>query len=44
MTEACSALLCELNVGGRVVLDRVTQAVKMNNDALKYSRYHLTGD
>ncbi|KAL7480839.1 hypothetical protein ACHAW6_006501 [Cyclotella cf. meneghiniana] len=42
--EACGILLCELNVGGRVVLDRVTQAVKMNNDALKYSRYHLTGD
>ncbi|KAL3782317.1 hypothetical protein HJC23_001925 [Cyclotella cryptica] len=42
--EACGVLLYELNVGGHGVMDKVTQAVKINNDALKYSRYHLTGD
>lgn len=44
MTEACIVLLCVLNAGGWVVLVRFTYAVKLNNDALKYSRCHLTGD
>ena len=38
--EACGVLLQEL--GCKDVLDRVVDAVRMNNDALIYSRHHLT--
>lgn len=42
--EACGVLLHELGVGGADVVDRVTDAVRLNNDALKYSRHHLAED
>jgi DTW domain-containing protein YfiP len=39
--EACGVLLKELGVGGNDMMDRVTEAVRINNEALKYSRHHI---
>jgi DTW domain-containing protein YfiP len=40
--EACGVLLHELGVGDQDLMERVMDAVRLNNDALKYSRHHLT--
>lgn len=42
--EACGVLLYEMGIGGDDVLEKVTKAVRLNNDALKYSRHHLNDD
>jgi DTW domain-containing protein YfiP len=39
--EACGVLLHELGVADQDVVDGVIDAVRLNNDALKYSRHHL---
>ena len=39
--EACGVLLQEIGCEDDV-LDKVVEAVRLNNDALKYSRHHLT--
>ena len=42
--EACAVLLYEMGVGGDDTLEKVKKAVRLNNNALKYSRHHLNVD